>query len=97
MWSALPLTGIGLPFVYFLLFGKLISPTDPIAVIGILKPAGAPKEPGLVISGGSLFNDGEGVVILSLLLGMLVSGITPTTGQTLELLVQEAGEGLLSV
>lgn len=44
MWFALPLTGIQLPLMYCLLFGALISPTDPIAVMGILKSAGAPKE-----------------------------------------------------
>ena len=95
MWFALPLTGIQLPLMYCLLFGALISPTDPIAVMGILKSAGAPKELELVIAGESLFNDGVGVVIFSLLLGMLVSGVTPTLGQGLELLLHEAGGGLL--
>jgi CPA1 family monovalent cation:H+ antiporter len=95
MWIALPLAGLNLPFVYCLLFGALISPTDPIAVMGILKSAGAPQELELVIAGESLFNDGVGVVIFSLLLGMLASGVTPTLGQGLELLVREAGGGLL--
>ncbi len=95
MWFVLPLTGLQLPFMYCLLFGALISPTDPIAVMGILKSAKAPKELELVIAGESLFNDGVGVVIFSLLLGMLVSGVTPTLGQGLELLLQEAGGGLL--
>jgi CPA1 family monovalent cation:H+ antiporter len=95
MWIVLPLAGLNLPFVYCLLFGALISPTDPIAVMGILKSAGAPQELELVIAGESLFNDGVGVVIFSLLLGMLASGVTPTLGQGLELLVREAGGGLL--
>lgn len=95
MWFALPLVGLQLPFMYCLLFGALISPTDPIAVMGILKSAHAPKELELVIAGESLFNDGVGVVIFSLLLGMLVSGVTPTLGQGLELLIHEAGGGLL--
>lgn len=95
MWFVLPLVGLHLPFMYCLLFGALISPTDPIAVIGILKSAGAPKELEMVIAGESLFNDGVGVVIFSLLLGMLTSGLAPTPGQGLGLLLQEAGGGLL--
>jgi len=95
MWLALQLVELQLPLLYCLLFGALISPTDPIAVMGILKSAGAPPKLELVIAGESLFNDGVGVVIFSLLLGMLASGATPTLGQGLELLLHEAGGGLL--
>ena len=95
MWFALPLLGLQLPLIYCLLFGALISPTDPIAVMGILKSAGAPKELELVIAGESLFNDGLGVVIFTLLLEMLTSGLAPTLGQGMELLLHEAGGGVL--
>lgn len=91
----LPLVGLQLPLLYCLLFGALISPTDPIAVMGILKTANAPKDLELVIAGESLFNDGVGVVVFSMLLATLVSGTAPTLGHGLELLAHEAGGGLL--
>src|SRR6185436_15954817 len=95
MWFTLPVMGMELPLIYCLLFGALISPTDPIAVMGILKSAGAPKELELVIAGESLFNDGIGVVVFSLLLGMLYTGLAPTAEQGLQRLAQEAGGGLV--
>ena len=91
----LPLIGIELPLLYCLIFGALISPTDPIAVMGILKSAGAPKNLELVIAGESLFNDGVGVVIFALLVGMLGTTGTPTAGVAIELLLREAGGGII--
>ncbi len=78
LYLMLPFFGFGLPFLWCLLFGALISPTDPIAVMGILSSAGAPKSLETVIAGESLFNDGIGVVIFVLLLGILSSGDIPT-------------------
>ena len=59
----LQILGMDIQYVYCLLFGALISPTDPIAVLGILKKAGAPKKLETKIVGESLFNDGVGVVV----------------------------------
>ncbi|NOQ45672.1 MAG: sodium:proton antiporter [Desulfobulbaceae bacterium] len=67
-WQALQLVDLNIPIMYCLLFGALISPTDPIAVIGIMKKAGAPKSLETTITGESLFNDGIGVVVFLVLL-----------------------------
>jgi CPA1 family monovalent cation:H+ antiporter len=63
VYYALQFIGYDIAFIYCLLFGALISPTDPIAVLGIMKKVGAPKKLEIKIVGESLFNDGVGVVI----------------------------------
>lgn len=65
------LVGLPLPFLYCLLFGALISPTDPIAVMGVLRQARLPKALEMKIVGESLFNDGVGVVIFLVVLNLL--------------------------
>ncbi len=94
-WFAVGLFGLQLPFLYCLLFGALISPTDPIAVLSILKTAGAPKSLETKISGESLFNDGVGVVIFLVLLEIATGRAEPSLVHVVQLLLQEAGGGAL--
>ncbi|WP_046743279.1 cation:proton antiporter [Kordia zhangzhouensis] len=74
MYYVLMLIGLEVNFIYCLLFGALISPTDPIAVLGILKKAGVPKKLETKIVGESLFNDGVGVVIFLTIFQIANSG-----------------------
>lgn len=88
-----PLLGFELDFVYCLLFGALISPTDPIAVLAILKQAGVSPELETNIAGESLFNDGVAVVVFLALLGMVGAGHGDGPGAIALLFVQEVGGG----
>jgi CPA1 family monovalent cation:H+ antiporter len=89
-----PWFGIDLPFIYALLFGALIAPTDPVAVMAILKKVGVNKALETKVVGESLFNDGIAVVIFIVLLHIL-EGETPTTSGIAILFLEEAVGGAL--
>jgi CPA1 family monovalent cation:H+ antiporter len=89
------LLDLDIPFIYCLLFGALISPTDPIAVLGILKSAAAPKTLETKITGESLFNDGVAVVVFLVLLGVATGGDQISAASVAGLFIQEAVGGVL--
>jgi len=79
LFYALPLVGIDIPFVLALLFGAVISATDPVAVLSLFKEFGAPKRLTMIFEGESLFNDGTAVALFMVVLAVATSGFEGVT------------------
>jgi len=88
------LIGLDVDLIYCLLFGALISPTDPIAVLAIIKNLRAPKRLSMQVEGESLFNDGVGLVIFTTIFAVAFGGQEPTFGGIMGLFLQEAIGGI---
>jgi len=95
VWWVFHLIGPALPLIYCLLFGALISPTDPVAVLGILKELKVPKSIETQMAGEALFNDGVGVVLFIVLTRIAVGEPDVPIGQSALLFAKEGFGGIL--
>ena len=94
LYAFLGFIGMPVDFVYCLLFGALISPTDPIAVLAIIKSMKAPEQVSIQVEGESLFNDGFGMVVFAVIYALAFEGTEPTLPAISHLFLVEAIGGI---